>query len=59
MGDRHHDYSVFARKIVKAHQAAVQGHGLGFDANVAASDASVAQETPGNELRGIDFDRKT
>src|SRR4029077_6049994 len=56
--DRHHDNAVFAGKIVKAHQAAMQRHSLRLGANVAAADSSVAQQASGNKFRGIDSDRE-
>jgi hypothetical protein len=53
------DHATLAGEIVEAHHAAKQRHGLGLDADVTAADSALAQQSSGNELRGIDSDGET
>src|SRR5579884_558124 len=51
------DYNpAFLRQVMKAHEAAGQRHGLSHQANVAATNAAVAQQAPGDKLCGVDAD---
>src|ERR1019366_1457690 len=57
--NRYNDHARFFRQIIKAHHAAVHRDGLGRDTDVAAADASVAQQAAGYEFRSVDADGKT
>ena len=46
----------FFRQIIEAYHAAVNRNRLRRDADIAAADASVAEQTAGDELRGVDTD---
>ena len=54
----HHDAHLL-RQIVEPHHTAVHRHGLCRDANIAPSDAPIAQQPAGHKLRRIDPDSKT
>ena len=54
--DRHNDDAGFLRQIVETHHAAMQRHGLRLHADVAAADTPIAQQSSGDEFRGVDAD---
>src|SRR6204780_3641774 len=49
----------FFRQVVEAHDAPMHRHSLRRDADEAASNAAIAQQTAGHELRRVDADGKT
>ena len=51
-----HDDSGFFGQVIKADDAAVDGDGLGGDADKAAANASIAKEAAGHEFGGVDAD---
>src|SRR5579872_6595645 len=59
VGNRYHDHSTFAGKIVEADHPPKQGHGLSLDADITTADSSLAQQSSGNKFRGIDSDGET
>src|SRR5277367_2907862 len=57
--DANDHYPGFFRKSIEAHHPPMNRNRLRRDADVAASDPSIAQQPAGDEFRGIDADRKT
>src|SRR6516225_5182695 len=50
------DHPCFLREIVETHHAAVDGHGLRRDSDIASADSAIANEAAGNEFCRVDAD---
>src|SRR5437868_1392263 len=53
-----HKYSMLNVQVIEAHDAARQRHVLACDSDVAAADAPIFYQTPGDELRSVNGNRK-